>query len=106
MDILLTGRARGLIFEVVIEVKNTDWDAMAAARVAPNLARHRRQIWGYLEPRLERVDMGELARVLAALVYPRRPLRPARLEQVEASLGSYGITALWYEDLHGELAEH
>jgi hypothetical protein len=34
----------------VLEVKNTDWDLRALHRVIPNLRRHARQVWGYLEP--------------------------------------------------------
>src|SRR5205823_1096601 len=34
---------------VVVETKYTDWDALAQRnRVHPNLARHDRQIWSYL----------------------------------------------------------
>ncbi len=104
LDVLLKGHDDGRPFEVVLEVKNTGWDAVAGRRVSPTLGRHRRQVWGYLEPKLERVDAGEVAWVQAALVYPHRPSRPGLREQIEASLGDYSITVLWYEDLERELA--
>jgi hypothetical protein len=62
----------GLPFVVVLEPKATDWDRLAMARIRPNVLRHARQVWTYLESLVERVA-GELAFVQGALVYPRRP---------------------------------
>jgi hypothetical protein len=84
---------------VVMEVKNTDWDARAPRRVLPNLARHARQVWGYLDAYVPRLEAGELAGLQAALVYPRRPSHPGRAELVEETLGAYGISVLFYDEL-------
>jgi hypothetical protein len=86
---------------VVVEVKNTDWDARAAHRLRPNLARHARQVWRYLDSLIPELEAGELVGVQAALVYPRRPSLPGRAELVEGVLGEQGISALFYEELEG-----
>jgi hypothetical protein len=85
-----------------VEVKSTDWDARAPHRVRPNLARHARQVWRYLDALLPRLDTGELAGVQAALVYPRRPLHPGRAEAIEQALERQGISVLFYEELEND----
>jgi len=101
IDLLLTGTdsATGLPFEVVFEVKNTDWDRIAAHRVQPNIGRHRRQIWGYLEPLTDQLEEGVLAWLQAGVVYPHRPADRDRAEFIEQAFGEYAISVLWYEDL-------
>ena len=101
IDLLLEGldEESGLPFQVVLEIKRTDWDRQAAGRVVPNVARHRLQVWSYLEPVLERLDNGELAWVQAALVYPRRPRKTGRAADIEQRLGEHGISVLWYDEL-------
>src|SRR6266511_1863092 len=83
----------------VIEVKNTDWDARADHRVMPNLSRHARQVWNYLDALMPCVDAGELAGLQAALVYPRRPSYPGRAEFIEETLDSQGISVVFYDEL-------
>jgi hypothetical protein len=101
IDLLLEGldEESGLPFQVVLEIKRTDWDRQAEHRVAPNVARHRLQVWSYLEPLLERVDNREVAWVQGALVYPRRPQTAGRASDIEQRLGEYGLTVLWYDEL-------
>lgn len=85
----------------MVEVKNTDWDARAAHRLRPNLARHARQVWRYIDSLLPGLETRELAGVQAALVYPRRASLPGRAELVEGALGEQGISVLFYEELEG-----
>jgi hypothetical protein len=101
VDLLLEllDEASGLPFLVLLEVKATDWDRQAERRVRPNLARHARQVWSYLEPLTEHLDRGELAWLQAALVYPRKPKSRGRAEYIEDELGQHGITVLWYDEL-------
>jgi hypothetical protein len=101
IDLLLVIDDQGRPLLVVVEVKNTDWDARAAHRLRPNLARHARQVWRYIDSLLPGLDTGELAGVQAALVYPRRPSLPGRAELVESVLGEQGISVLFYEELEG-----
>ncbi len=49
IDLLIEADDSGRPLLVVVEVKNTDWDARALDRVMPNLSRHARQVWNYLE---------------------------------------------------------
>jgi hypothetical protein len=99
IDLLLTVDDNRRPLLVVVEIKNTDWDARAVHRLRPNLTRHARQVWRYLDPFMPELDLGELAGVQAALVYPRRPSLPGRAELVVGVLGEQGISVLFYEDL-------
>lgn len=101
IDILLTGRdpETGLPFQVVIEVKATDWDKRAKRRVRPNVNRHRQQVWGYLEPMMESVDAGALAWVQAALLYPRRPTTPGRHDEISALLEPWSVAIAYVDEL-------
>lgn len=99
IDLLLDIDSSGKPLLVVMEVKNTDWDARAAHRVLPNLARHARQVWRYLDALWPRLDAGELAGLQAALVYPRRPSHPGRAAVIEQTLGDHGISVLFYDEL-------
>jgi hypothetical protein len=90
---------------VAVEVKNTDWDARAAHRLRPNLARHARQVWRYIDSLLPALETGELDGVQAALVYPRRPSLPGRAQLVEGVLGEQGISVLFYEELEDGVGE-
>jgi hypothetical protein len=101
IDLLLVVDDHGRPLLVVVEVKNTDWDARAAHRLRPNLARHAHQVWRYLDSLLPELETGEQAGVQAALVYPRRPSLPGRAELVEGLLGEQGISVLFYEELEG-----
>jgi hypothetical protein len=87
IDLLLEVDDHGRSLLVVVEVKNTDWDARAAHRLRPNLARHARQVRRYLDSLIPELEAGELAGVQAALV--------------EGVLGEQGISVLFYEELEG-----
>jgi hypothetical protein len=84
---------------VVVSKKSTNWDALAAHRVRPNLSAHARQVWNYLDSLTPRMDAGELAGLQAALVYPRRPSYPGRAELIEETLGNQGISVVFYDEL-------
>jgi Holliday junction resolvase-like predicted endonuclease len=79
-------------YAVVVELKATDWDKMAAYRVRPNALRHARQIWRYIEARLEESS------VIPALVYLSSPRTTGRKEEVEAILNEQGIQVVWRDD--------
>jgi hypothetical protein len=96
IDLLIEADDSGRPLLVVVEVKNTDWDARAHHRVMPNLSRHARQVWNYLEALIPRLDAGGLQ---AALVYPHRPSQPGRAEIIERKLDSLGISVVFYDEL-------
>ena len=99
IDLLIEVEDCGLPLLVVVEVKSTDWDARAEHRVMPNLARHVRQVWDYLESLTPRLEAGELAGLQAALVYPHPPSHPGRAKLVEETLDRHGISMLFYDEL-------
>jgi hypothetical protein len=102
IDLLLETQDGGRPLLVVVEVKSTDWDARPPHRIQPNLARHARQVWRYLDALMPHLDTGELAGVQAALVYPRRPSDPGRAQDIEQALERQGISMLFYEELDSQ----
>jgi hypothetical protein len=100
-DLILRGTddETRLPFYVVIEAKNTDWDTQQSHRIKPNVDRHRRQLWSYLEPLLDQVDEHQAAYVQGALLYPKRPKLQARANEIVEALAAYGVTVLWHDEL-------
>jgi hypothetical protein len=90
------GEIEGTRAALVCEIKNTDWDAMAPHRVAPNARRHARQLWRYLDtPEVSAI--GEEF-VQLFVEYPAWPRTPGRGEEVERVLNDNGITVVWVEE--------
>jgi hypothetical protein len=90
---------------LVAEVKWTDWDHLERrATTLCNLARHRRQVWSYLEGRIfvrrglrgESVELENITRQ-GALIYPFTPRSVQLQEVVEAELADWGITTNWFD---------
>ena len=89
IDLRLIDKEEG--HTVVVEMKASDWDGMAAHRIRPNAQRHARQLWRYIEAELiERP-------VVPALVYPTEPEVPGRKEEIEAILHERFIQVVWRE---------
>jgi hypothetical protein len=111
---------------VVVEIKSTDWDALADHRVRPNLRSHLRQLQRYLdvyvaelrqEPRTSDPDhdpgdahpSSRWDSVIGVLLYPRRPNDPSRAQLVEELADREALMVVWYsetdwkqeDDLHG-----
>jgi hypothetical protein len=103
----------GEVTAVVVEIKNTDWDAFAADRVRPNLRRHLRQLQDYLDHYVDHirrpqdstrettdsVDTEPLTwdTVIGVLLYPRRP-DPARATLIEDVALEQALTVVWYDE--------
>jgi len=97
---------------VVVEVKNTRWDAFAAYRVRPNLREHLRQLQRYLDPLIDGLapatdqEPPELVGLLAGpwdsvsgvLLYPTRPREPARGELIENLAAEQALSIVWYDE--------
>lgn len=75
----------------VVEIKATDWDAMAPHRVRPNALRHCGQLWRYIEAEL--ADRP----VLPAIVYPMVPETPCRKDEIEGILHERLVQVVWRE---------
>lgn len=76
---------------ILVEIKASDWDKMAAHRVRPNALRHARQIWRYINAEL--ADRP----VLPAIVYPCEPQSPSRRAEIESILHERFIQVVWRE---------
>lgn len=77
----------------VIEVKDSNWDAMTDEAVKRNVQRQARQIWNYIESQLA---TGK--EVSPGIVFPKRPSDPARANQIESMFGEAGIPVVWDND--------
>jgi hypothetical protein len=84
-------------FVSVIEVKNSDWDAMAEHRIRPNALRHASQLWTYMEPFIDLKNRN----VCLGIVYPHAPRTPGRKERVEEILNEKFVMVSW-EDTDGK----
>lgn len=99
IDILICWNDNGLRSHVIGEVKNTNWDLRKPTAVVPLLGRHRRQVWGYLEPMLFRVEAAELVALQGSLIYPSRPTSPGLSDEIAGYLLEYGLTAEYADEL-------
>lgn len=78
----------------VVEIKNTGWDRMKPHRVRPNALRHAAQVWGYVEPWLDRARKD----VVPGIIYRKVPKIRDRLNEIEECLHSRGIQVVWHEE--------
>lgn len=76
--------------DACIEIKRTDWDRMAAARVRPNVMRHARQVWDYVESLL--ADGREVS---PGIIYARAPRSESRRSLIEGILSGRLISVVW-----------
>ena len=90
---------------VVVEIKSTDWDALAEHRMRPNLRSHIRQLQRYLDVYIDdlRQEPGPSAprqwdSVSGVLLYPRRPTDPARSQLVEQIADREALMVVWYDE--------
>ncbi len=77
----------------VVEVKDSNWDAMAPKRVRPNARRYARQIWTYIESQLE-----DGRQVSPGIIFPKRPQVAGRREEVERLFDEEGIPVVWQDE--------
>lgn len=90
IDIQLVDSQEG--HTIVVEIKATDWDAMKPYRVRPNVMRHARQLWRYIEATLQDQP------ALPAIIYPKSPRTVGRREEVETLLNEQLIQVVWRDD--------
>lgn len=84
---------------VVVEVKNTDWDALRAQRVRPNIRAHIRQLQTYLDVAVARIGEPEgWQSVAGVLLYPRRPVDASIAAIVTTSVESEALMIVWHDE--------
>lgn len=76
----------------IVEIKNSDWDAMTPQAVRRNVKRQARQIWRYIElqPTLDGICPG--------IVFPKRPSDVKRLELIEQLFEEEAIAVVWEDE--------
>jgi hypothetical protein len=85
------GHGRGA--SALVEIKNSDWDAMTDRAVRRNVRRQIRQVWKYIEAQPNEADG-----VCPGIVFPRRPRDPGRLRLIEEMFLGEGIVAVWEDE--------
>lgn len=113
MDLLILPEIAGEVTVVVVEVKNSEWDAFRADRVKPNLRRHIHQLQDYLDHYVDQIrtgsdqstdlfaNAGQSAAwdaVIGVLLYPRRPHDPDRARLIEGLALEQALTVVWYDE--------
>lgn len=91
---------------LIAETKWTDWECLERrGSIRRNVARHRRQIWSYLDGRVFlgtglKGDSMELRTVTlqGVLVYPAAPRSAATRQAIEAEMGEWGIVPHWFDE--------
>jgi hypothetical protein len=111
VDLLVLPRLRGEAMAVVVEIKNTDWDAIRGDRVRRNVRRHLRQLQEYLDHYTDHLGAwshgddtavgGANAlkwdSVVGVLLYPKQPNDTVRAKLVEEICGAEAIMVVWYD---------
>jgi len=77
----------------VVELKDTNWDAMTLAAVMRNARRQCRQVWNYIDSQL-----AENRQVSPGIIFRKPPTDPERLAFVERLLNSKGIAVAWHDE--------
>ena len=77
----------------VVEIKNSDWDAMTPQAVRRNAKRYARQLWNYIEAEIE-----DKFQVSPGIVFPTRPKTEGRLAEIERLFDEEGIPVVWEDE--------
>lgn len=89
MDIFVKN-AGDKILVAIVELKNSDWDAMTTTAIYRNVKRQARQIWEYIESQLK---LGK--DISLGIIFPKRPKTPNRLNLIEQLFDEEGIPVVW-----------
>ena len=77
----------------VIEIKESDWDALSPQALKRNVNKIIQQIWSYVETELTRgYD------VTPAVIFTNQPASKRRLDLIEAQFGAWGIAVSWEDE--------
>ena len=80
---------------VVVEIKSTEWDAIAPGNRRRLVARHRRQVWKYVDKFLDEDGLD----VVPGIIYPSAPRDPEARHEVEKHHNDFGVQVVWYDEL-------
>ncbi len=77
----------------VVELKDTNWNAMTLAAVKRNVGRQCRQVWSYIDSQLT-----EKRQVSPGIIFPKRPTDHGRLALIERLFNAKGIAVAWHDE--------
>ena len=78
----------------IVEIKATDWDAIAEKNVRRNVRRQIKQIWDYIESQIyqgEYVTDGLNKSISPGIIFPSKPKDEERLKFIEEILEHLGL---------------
>lgn len=81
----------------IVEIKNSNWDAMTDEATRRNVKRQGRQIWNYIESQL---DLGK--DVSPGVIFPERPGDSDRMNLIEQLFEKMGISVVWEDESTAE----
>ena len=84
----------------VVEIKNSDWDAMKPTAVRRNVRRYSRQIFKYVD-----AELSEDVTVSIGIIFPKRPSSTERMELVEELFWDEGVPVVWEDESIDECRE-
>lgn len=77
----------------VVEIKDSDWNAMSEKAVRRNIRRYAKQVWDYID-----AEVGDDVSVSPGMIFPRRPSDASRLHLIEDLLLEQGIPVVWQDE--------
>lgn len=80
-------------YVAVVEIKNSDWDAMSQQAVRRNARRYARQLWNYIE-----AELTEGLEVSPGIEFPHLPSSKERLTTIEQIFDEEGIAVVWRDE--------
>ena len=92
MDIFVNASEDGST-TAIVELKNSDWDAMTVQAVRRNIRRQARQVFQYVDSRPNQGDG-----VCPGVIFPKRPRKPGRREMVEKLFEEHGLPVVWHDE--------
>lgn len=81
----------------VVEIKNSNWNAMTDGSVERNVNRQANQTWDYIESQL---DLGK--EVSPGIIFPERPRDLDRMNLIEQLFEERGISVVWKDESTAE----
>ena len=109
IDLFVQADNEGLF--AIVEVKNSDWDAMSEQAVRRNVRRQIAQIWDYIESAGREPEGGgeepssEGGGICPGVVFRRQPKDPARRALIEELFNEGGIAVAWEDETIEERRE-
>ena len=77
----------------LVEIKNSNWDAMTDKAVKRNIRRQIKQVWDYIESQPNNADG-----VCPGILFPNKPKDEIRMKLIEEMFEAEGIPVVWEDE--------